>query len=315
MVERSPVAVWNGRALPMDQIGIPIWDASLVHGATVVEQLRTYAAAIPLLEYHLRRLRRGLQTLGLEQVDFQAIRDAVKTVVGQNVQGMAPHADLGLSIVISPGAMRNLIPDAIAHERSDEPTVLVYSFPLALAEWHGASVAGIRLATTKWRDIPASCLPKNFKHRSRLNYYLAQKEIAAQAPGCRPLLLTPDGAVAGAATAGLMAWIPGEGWITPPADIGLASITIEVLTELAEEAGVPVHRRRWSVDEFASASEVVWCSTPTGPLPVTEVDGRRIGSGEPGPRFETLERWWMTKVGMDYRGQISAAHRARSTLV
>ncbi len=56
-------------------------------------------------------------------------------------------------------------------------------------------------------------------------------------------------------------------------------------------------------EDVARADEVLLASTPVCLLPVTRLNGRPIGDGEPGEVFRRLLAAWSDLVGVDVSGQ------------
>jgi branched-subunit amino acid aminotransferase/4-amino-4-deoxychorismate lyase len=79
--------------------------------------------------------------------------------------------------------------------------------------------------------------------------------------------------------------------LTPPVtrDI-LPGITRAAIVELAEKQGIAVQERDFDTYTMASAEEAFICSTLELAVPVTELDGRRIGTGKPGPVTQQVGR-------------------------
>ncbi len=302
---REPIAVYDGQVLAASQVAIPLWDLGFAQGVSAVEQVRTYGGRLPLLAWHLRRLERGLVRLRLQsEVDLDTVRQSVDLVVTHNFGLIPAHSDLGVCIVVTPGCVESFVPPSIDLRNASRPRVLVHSFPLPLESWKAEFRGGVRLATSSIREAPNASFPKDFKHRSRLHYYLAQQEIAQQHPGCRPLLEATDGMIADAATAGILIYRQVEGWLAPPSEDVLPSVSVAVFAELADAAGIRFSRRAISKRDLATAEEAIWCSTPTGLLPVIEVDGRPIGDGIVGPQYQKMADLWTAKVGLDFRCQV-----------
>jgi D-alanine transaminase len=63
----------------------------------------------------------------------------------------------------------------------------------------------------------------------------------------------------------------------------LRGITRKTLIDLAAEAGIPVSQRPFTVDDVKSAKEAFMTAASTLVMPVTAIDGHRIGDGKPGP--------------------------------
>jgi branched-subunit amino acid aminotransferase/4-amino-4-deoxychorismate lyase len=76
---------------------------------------------------------------------------------------------------------------------------------------------------------------------------------------------------------------------TPLADHCLPGITRATVIRIAQTNGVSVTERRVSLSEFHSADEVFTTGTMGELVPVLEIDGRRIGTGEAGPVTTRLQ--------------------------
>ncbi|MEM9564958.1 MAG: aminotransferase class IV [Actinomycetota bacterium] len=79
---------------------------------------------------------------------------------------------------------------------------------------------------------------------------------------------------------------------TPDAGV-LQGITRRTVLELAEEHGIGTEVAPVPVAAAADATEAFLTSTAGGVMPVTTIDGRRLGDGTPGPITTTLRRaYW-----------------------
>ena len=58
--------------------------------------------------------------------------------------------------------------------------------------------------------------------------------------------------------------------------------------EIAREIGVPVREEPFSAEELLELDELFVSGTTTDVTPIVEVDGKRIGTGEPGPVSRAL---------------------------
>ena len=63
----------------------------------------------------------------------------------------------------------------------------------------------------------------------------------------------------------------------------LAGITRRSLFRLAAESGVVIEERRFTLNEAYEADEAFLTSASNFVLPIVEIDGNRIGGGQPGP--------------------------------
>jgi branched-chain amino acid aminotransferase len=88
---------------------------------------------------------------------------------------------------------------------------------------------------------------------------------------------------------------------TPPTSSAiLAGITRHTAMTLARELGYEVRESTFTVDEMWTADEVFLTGTAAEITPVREIDGRRIGSGEPGPVTRRVQdRFFAAVSGKD----------------
>ena len=96
---------------------------------------------------------------------------------------------------------------------------------------------------------------------------------------------------------------------TPPAADALEGVSLRYTRELAASLGIPWREESLTLDDLATADEVLLTSTPSCLLPATRLDGRPIGRGRPGPVFSTLLSTWSERVGVD------VARQARNLLL
>lgn len=84
----------------------------------------------------------------------------------------------------------------------------------------------------------------------------------------------------------------GGRWLTPASGT-LQGITRRSVIEIADEAGEPVEQARLTADDLRRATEVLVTSTAGGIMPVTKVDGKPVGDGQPGPLTAKLQdQYW-----------------------
>jgi D-alanine transaminase len=73
----------------------------------------------------------------------------------------------------------------------------------------------------------------------------------------------------------------------------LAGITRRSLYKLADEHGVKIEERLFSADEAYAADEAFLTSASNFVLPIVEIDGKRIGGGQPGPVARKLRELFL----------------------
>jgi branched-subunit amino acid aminotransferase/4-amino-4-deoxychorismate lyase len=295
----EPLAFLNGEFIPARLLNIPVYDTGFVLGATVTEQLRSFGGRLFRSEQHFARLRHSLEIVELEQpVSWQTLADAANQLVGENHRLLDPDDDLGLSVFVTPGDYASL-----AEGQIHGPRVAMHTYRLAFERWAAYYETGCRLVTTRVQQIPSVCWPPELKCRSRMHYYLADVAAHKQDPDARALLLDREGRVTETATANVLAYFPGEGFVSPPREAVLPGVSLSVVRELAPTLGISFIERDLSIEDLVRAEEVLLTSTPNCMLPVVRVNDQRIGGGTPGDVFLQLLQAWGAAVGLDIVGQ------------
>jgi branched-subunit amino acid aminotransferase/4-amino-4-deoxychorismate lyase len=293
------VAYLNGQIMPADRAVLPIDDAGFALGATVTEQLRTFAGKLFRVERHLERLGRSLDICGLASpITLAEFGRIAREIAEHNHRLLAPGDDLGLAVFVTPGPY-----PAIASGRRAQPTVGLHTFPLAFDLWADAYTSGVSLVLTPVEQVPAHCWPPELKCRSRMHYFLADRHAAAIERGARALLLDAAGHVTETATANVVIYQEGEGLVTPPRGTVLGGMSLEAVAELAARLGIRFGERPLLPADVASADEMLLSSTPYGIVPVTRFNGRPIGSGHPDAVFARLLAAWNELAGLDIAAQ------------
>jgi branched-subunit amino acid aminotransferase/4-amino-4-deoxychorismate lyase len=283
----------NGSWIPTAELNIDIDDVGFLMGVTITERLRTFHGSVFRLAEHMQRLGRSLEIIGLDAAHIvDVIARAVPEFVDRNRGQIAADDDWSICAFVTPG-----IPD------SDQPTVCVHGNLLPFHRWASLFETGLPVVVSSVRQVPPSCWPAELKCRSRMHYYLADREAAARQPGARAILLDENGYVAEASTANVLVYRAGEGLVSPPRDHILSGVSLGVIEDLAAPLGVPFVMRPLSASDFRCADEALLASTSVCILPIVECDGRSIGNGTPGPMYRRLLSAWSELVGLDIADQ------------
>ncbi len=293
------LAYRNGQFIPADQLVVPVTDAGFVLGATVTEQLRTFHGRLFRPQEHFQRLARSLEIVGvsLPLPAEELVRDA-EHLAAKNHRLIEDDDDQGLCVFVTPGPYA-----AMAEGRGGGPLVAMHSYRLPFQLWAEYYTKGCRLATTSVRQVSEHSWPAELKCRSRMHYYLADRDARAIDPSARALLLDESGLVSETSTANVVAYQRNRGLISPPLSRILHGISLQVARELAASIGLSFEEAEFTLDELLAADEVMLTSTPNCLLPVKAINGREIGCGSPGEVYGRLLRAWSEHVGLDIAAQ------------
>jgi branched-subunit amino acid aminotransferase/4-amino-4-deoxychorismate lyase len=289
--------------VPAPQAALPVWDAGVVQGATVTEQTRTFRHRPWRLDDHLDRLFGSLRYAGIDpgltRDDFAAISNEL---VAHNAALVGPDDDLGVIQFVTAGEYPTYAAAAGRPARPG-PTVCVHTFPLPFALWAKKMREGVHLVTPAVRQVPPQCYDPRMKCRSRMHYYLADREARRVDPEAAALLLDVDGHVTETSTANLLIVERGA-IVSPAAHRILAGISRQTVIELAAKRGIPFAERDLQLYDVLRADEAFLSSTPYCLMPVTKVNGIPVNMGKIGQTYRHLLTAWGDEVGLDIEAQI-----------
>jgi branched-chain amino acid aminotransferase len=295
----EPVAYLSGRLLPQSALSLPVYDSGFVLGATVSEQLRTFGGRLFRLDQHLQRLVDSLEVIGVDPgLSLDQFKATANDLVAKNRPLYDADDDLGLAIFVTPGAYPTFAPPD-----ASGPTVCLHTYPAPFHRFAHLYEEGDGLAVPTVRQVSSRSWPRRLKCRSRMHYYLADRQAREIDPNGRALLLDEDGFVTEATTASLIIVEKGPTIVSPPHEKILPGISVAVIAQLAAKLGIPFVERDLKPADVATAEEILLAGTTPCVLPVTRFNGQPISSPRPGPVFRQLIAAWSELVGVDIVGQ------------
>jgi branched-subunit amino acid aminotransferase/4-amino-4-deoxychorismate lyase len=243
-------------------------DEGVLRGRAVFETLRVYGGSPFRLAEHLGRLAGSAARVGMPEPDPAAFAAAAAGAIDA-----AGESDLVLRFLWTAGREGAASPAGFA---------LASALPPGLEELRAR---GLLLAVVAW----APGVLAGAKSTSYAANMVAQAEAQRRAAD-DALLVDPGGTVLEAPTANVW-WREGDRLLTPTLDLPiLAGITRAVLVELAPAAGYEVEEGVFRLDRLAAAEEVFLSSSVREVMPVTAIDGAKVGAGAPGPAAQALQR-------------------------
>lgn len=292
----------DDQMVPLKDLCVPVWDAGVVHGVMVSEQIRTFGLQPFLLDRHFARWKRGLDLLGIPlPCDYPALCDRIERLIDHNSRCLPADSEQGVCFFATPGDQQSMAWNTQAQHSVTSGRFVAHSFPLQVEQWRHGYRMGVTLTTTDIRDVPEACWPKSIKVRSRLHYYLAQCQASKIQPGSYPILLDEKACVSDSAIGSLAGYLEGQGIIVRPATQRYDSISLGYVIDLANELDIPILEREFTIDDLRQFDEAFLVSTPWCIFPVASVDQREIGSSRPGRQrfgvFRRLMEAWSQSVG------------------
>jgi branched-chain amino acid aminotransferase len=136
--------------------------------------------------------------------------------------------------------------------------------------------------TSATQRVHSAALSPRIKSLNYLNNIMAKLE-GLQAGCVEALMLNHKGEVAECTGDNVFVVRSGR-LLTPPPDAGiLEGITRNAVMELAHAAGIDCNETTLTRYDLYTSDECFLTGTAAEVIPVVEIDGRKIGSGTPGP--------------------------------
>jgi branched-subunit amino acid aminotransferase/4-amino-4-deoxychorismate lyase len=143
---------------------------------------------------------------------------------------------------------------------------------------------GLRLATIPWMSGSLAAA-KTISYAENVR----AQDNASERGANDALLVAGDGTVLEAPTANLW-WRQGSRLLTPSLGLPiLAGVTRATLISIAPNVGYEVEETSAPIKQLLAADEVFLSSSIREVMPVTRIDGLRIGDGLPGPAANALQ--------------------------
>lgn len=280
------ILIWvNGSLKPKAEALVSVYDSGFMLGDGVWEGIRLYNGRWSFLDEHLDRLFEAALAIDLDiGMDRVALTRAIDETAIANGMTTDAHARLMVTrgVKVRPFQHPSL-------SRSG-PTVVI------IMEHSRPSIPRpIRLATVPHqRGLPMTQDPKLNSH-SKLNCILAC--IAAEKAGAdEALMLDVHGFVNTTNACNFFIVRKGEVW-TSTGDYCMNGITRQKVIDLCRANDIPVFERNYSLVDTYSADEAFLTGTFGAQTPVSQIDGRQIGTGEMGPVTSRLRDLYKALVG------------------
>lgn len=152
---------------------------------------------------------------------------------------------------------------------------------------------GINIALVSVKRNPREALNPGIKTGNYLNNVLAKME-ASRLGAKDALMLNPFGYLTECTTSNFFFVRDGQVF-TPALDCGiLAGITRDIVIQLARENGISVEEGQWPAEELDRAEEMFLTGTLKELMPVTQMNGKKIGDGKPGLITRRLMRLYQS---------------------
>lgn len=261
----------NGDIVHRDEAKVSVYDAGFMLGDGMWEGMRLYNGKWAFFDEHMDRFFNSCKSVSLDVgKDKAGILDALNRTTAAN--GMVDNAHCRLMLT------RGLKDKPFQHpalSRSGPTLVIIVEHSRPQKHLHAQ---GIRLATvSQVRGLPMSQDAK-FNSHSKLNCVIACLQ-AEQAGADEGLMLDPHGFVNTTNACNFFIVRRGAVW-TSTGDYCMNGITRQKVINVCRADNIPVFEKNFSLYEAYGADEAFLTGTFGAQTPVSEIDGKTIGSGD-----------------------------------
>lgn len=283
--ERAPpgrIAYVDGRYVPHGVASVHVEDRGLQFADAVYEVVGVSKGKLTDEAPHLARLERSLREIGMAMpMTPSALKIILREVVRQN---RLKNGIVYLQVTRGAANRDHAAPKAIL------PTVIVTAKRIApgLVEARRAKgVAVVTVPENRWArcDIKSTALLPN----------VLAKTKAKEAGAFEAWFVDAGGNITEGSSTN--AWIvdpTGTAITRSLADNILPGVTRALVLEAAAKAGIAIAERAFTLDEAYGAAEAFVTSATGGVMPVVAIDGRKIGTGRPGPVAARMHGLYLT---------------------
>ena len=273
----SRIAYVDGRYRPHAEAGVHIEDRGFQFADGVYEYFAVFGGRLADAEGHLERLWRSLSEL---RIDRPMSEKALMMVMHETVRrNRFKEGAVYLQITRGVAPRDHPIPNP-----APAPTVVITAKPVDYTEADAKARKGIKVLTQpdiRWGrcDIKTVGLLPN----------CLAKTAAREAGAYEAWLVDELGFVTEGSSTN--AWIVDADGVLRTRDTNaniLRGVTRKTLLVLAEEAGIEVSQRPFTIAEAKAAKEAFITAASTFVMPVVAIDEAIVGDGRPGPISERL---------------------------
>ena len=266
--------IWVGDGLVNEEDAkISVFDHCFLYGDGIFEGMRSYSGKVFRLKEHLDRLWDSAHSLYLTiPMTKEEMAEAVNATLKAN-----DIVDGYIRLVVTRG-IGTLGLDA---HLCKNPKVVIIARGLSLYS-EELYKTGMKIVTASTIRMPATSMNPRIKSCNYLNNIMAKLE--GTIAGCEEvLILNQKGEVA--ECSGDNIFIIKKGKIfTPPTDACmLEGVTRNAVLEVAARLGLEASDKALTRHDVYIADECFLTGSAAEVIPVTEVDGRKIGNGVAGP--------------------------------
>lgn len=265
------VAFMDGQYLPMSEAKVSVLDWGFLHSDATYDTVHVWEGRFFRLDLHLDRFFRGMERLRMK---LPYGREAIEAILA-NCVALSGHRAAYVEMICTRGGSPTFSRDP----RDAENRFIAFAVPFGSVANKEQMERGLHVAVSETVRIPPKSVDPTIKNYHWLD--LVKGLFDAYDFGAETaLIMDTNGNIAEGP--GFNVFAVRNGQLKTPAFGVLPGITRQTVFDLCEESGLAVAAADVSRDELTLADEVFITSTAGGIMPVTRINGVKIGSGRVG---------------------------------
>ncbi len=279
----SRIVYVNGEYLPEAEGKVSIFDRGFLFADGVYEVTAVVNGKLVDYDPHMQRLERSLSEL---RIGWPCSKCEMKAMHVEMVRRNSLTEGI-IYMQVTRGAADRMF----NFPKDTNPSLIAFTQMMTLVDNPNAAkgVSVVTIADLRWarRDIKTVML---------LAPVLGKQE--AYEKGAHEAWMVEDGFITEGTSSN--AYIVKDGKVITRglSNAILAGCTRRSLFRLAQEQGIVIAERAFTVEEAYAADEAFLTSASQFVMPITEIDGHRIGGGQPGPVVRKLRELFLQEAGI-----------------
>lgn len=273
------IAYVGDKFVPLDEAKISVLDRGFLFADGVYEVSAVIDGLLVDNAAHLARLERSLAELRIEQpMPMDQLVLQQKQLVRLN------NLDEGLIYL---QVTRGTADREFGFPTDTKPNLVMFTQEKPVVDFEAVRT-GISVVSTpdiRWQR-------RDIKSTSLLAQVLS-KQVAVEAGAGEAWMVEEDYVTEGSSSSAYIVTHDNVLVTRPVSNKILAGITRQALLQLAQEKGLRIEERQFTIEEAQQAKEAFISSATTCVLAVVEVDGKPVGTGKPGAFVKQLREIYL----------------------
>ena len=281
----------NGKFFKRPEASISVMDSGYLLGDGIWEGIRLYKNKLVHINEHLNRLYEGADLISM---DIGVKPEELKSIIYLTLKKNKMYSDVHVRLIIS----RGLKSTPYQHPKvtiGDPSIVIIPEYKIASPDVIKKGITIGLVKTIRDNRVQDPRINSLSKHNCISACIEAEKLGVDEG-----LMRDPHGFISTCNSTNFFIFKDQEVW-TSTGEYCLNGITRGSIIRLCNENKIRVYEKNFLIEDVYKSTEVFVTGTFSGVIPVTSIDGRKIGDGNRGK----LTKFLQDKYLLDIEGKIS----------